>query len=127
MLEGERGEVQSIEGECVALGDDSSSGKQAGGGRTRAHARRPRARPPGKGGDDREEPLVGWAGHLGRQVSPGEVPFSLSFYCFLFSIFCNCFGFIKNARAFSKIMKLFVGIVWNISSSNISVDDYLDI
>ena len=48
----------------VALGVDSSSGKQAGGGRARAWARRPHARPPGKGEDDREEPLVGWAGQL---------------------------------------------------------------
>ena len=27
VLEGERGEVQAVEGKCVALGDDSSSGK----------------------------------------------------------------------------------------------------
>ena len=56
-----RGKVGVIH---VALGADSSSGKQAGGDRTRARARRPRARPPGKGEDDREEPLVGWAGQL---------------------------------------------------------------
>ena len=37
--------------------------------------------------DDREAAVVGWAGHLGRQVSPGEVPLShLSIvFCFLFS------------------------------------------
>ena len=42
VLEGERGEVQAVEGKCVALGDDSSSGKQAGGGRARAGVRWPR-------------------------------------------------------------------------------------
>ena len=74
----------------VALGADSSSGKQAGGGRTRARTRRPRARPPGKGEDDREEPLVGWAGQLQcwagwwRQVSFLSSLFS---ELFLFSIF----------------------------------------
>ena len=60
--------MREVQGEVgpmhVALGADSSSGKQARGGQTRAHARRPSTRPSGKGKDDREEAVVGWAGQL---------------------------------------------------------------
>ena len=68
VLEGERGEVQAVEGKCVALRDDSSSGKQAGGGRTRARARRPRARPPGKGKTTGRSPW--WAGPASYSAGP---------------------------------------------------------
>ena len=71
----------------VVLGADSSSGKQAGGGRTHARTRRPRARPSGKGEDDREEPLVGWAGQL--QCWAGWwAPGKFSLLCFISVLFC---------------------------------------
>ena len=38
--------------------------------------------------EDKGEEEVGWAGHLGRQVSPGEIPslslLSVLYFCFLF-------------------------------------------
>ena len=64
VLEGERGEVEAVEGKCVALGDDSSSGKQAGGGRARAGVRWPRASVLlAEEGED-----TGAPGGLGRQL-----------------------------------------------------------
>ena len=58
-------------------------------------------------------------GLVGYQVS-ARYGFSPLFYfyfsyCFLFSVIV--FGFIKNARAFPKIMQLAVATVWNISNS----------
>ena len=64
VLEGERGEVQAVEGKCVVLGDDSNSGKQAGGGRARAGLRWPRTSVLlAKEGED-----TGAPGGLGRQL-----------------------------------------------------------
>ena len=61
---GARGAVQAVEGECVALGADSSSGKQAGGGRARAGVRWPRASVLlAEEGED-----TGAPGGLGRQL-----------------------------------------------------------
>lgn len=71
----------------------------------RACVRRPRAHPPGKGGRRQGR----GPGGLGRPLGPPGG--SLSFLMFLFSTFCNCFCFIKNARAFSKILKIFVGTI----------------
>ena len=53
--------------------------------------------------------VVGWAATVEGQVSglPGErqvVLLSLSLFYFLFSIFLQMFGFIKNTRTYSKIM-----------------------
>ena len=52
--------------------------------------------------------VVGWAATVEGQVSglPGErqVVLSLSLFYFLFSIFLQIFGFIKNTRTYSKIM-----------------------
>ena len=53
--------------------------------------------------------VVGWAATVEGQVSglPGErqvVLLSLSLFYFLFSIFLQMFGFIKNNRTYSKIM-----------------------
>ena len=55
--------------------------------------------------------MVGWAGHLGRQVSPGEIPslslLSVLYFCFLF---CSVlFWFSKNTKPFYKILKI---IMW---------------
>ena len=61
-----------------------------------------------------------WAGPDGppgkRQVRCFALLFYFYFsYCFLFYVIV--FGFIKNARAFPKIMQLTVATVWNISNS----------
>ena len=53
----------------------------------------------------------------GPQVGAGKSFCSILYFlfCFLFSVIV--FGFIKNARAFPKIMKLLNVTVWNISNS----------
>ena len=76
------------EGECVALGAGSRSG-----GSRRWHGVWPACGEHAlvllsREEDDREAVVVGWAGHLGRQVSPGEIPslslLSVLYFCFLF-------------------------------------------
>ena len=85
----------------VALGVDSSSGKQARGGRTRARARRPRARPPGKGKTTGRSPW--WAGPASYSAGPvggRQVSFLCSvlfLFCFPFiNSFCHCFELQTN-------------------------------
>ena len=62
-----------------------------------------------------------------HSVGPGkwrQVSFcSFYFYCFLFSVIV--FGFNKNARAFPKILKIFVGTVEIIPSSPQLVSELL--
>ena len=78
---GLRGAARDIRGEEEAA-------RQGGGGR-RVAARAGHAPLPTGARRKATEgaAVVGWAGHLGRQVSPGEVPLShLSIvFCFLFS------------------------------------------
>ena len=86
----------------------------------RACVRRPRAHPPGKGGIRQGR----GPGGLDRPLGPPGG--SLSFLMFLFSTFCNCFCFIKNARAFSKILKIFVGTIEIIPNSPQLVSELLE-
>ena len=71
-----------------------------------------------------EEDDRGGLGGLGRPLGPPGG--SLSFLMFLFSTFCNCFCFIKNARAFSKILKIFVGTIEIIPNSPQLVSELLE-
>ena len=95
---GLRGDVQPIQSDAEEAG---------GGGKQEVEARRcarvgTRRSPVGKE-DDRGGGQVGWAGHLGRQVSPGEIPslslLSVLYFCFLFcSVFLlfNSFATVLN-------------------------------
>ena len=79
---------EGVEGRCVAFTAASGKRREAGGGGARARAGQPRALSSWREvGGDWQRP-VRWAS-TERQVSPGEVPLSLSFLlCFLFSVIC---------------------------------------
>ena len=55
---------------------------------------------------------MGWAGHLGRQVSPGEIPslslfVSILFYIFLlFLLYLNYFATVLNFKIIQTMPKL---------------------
>ena len=124
--QGGKGADEGVPGGCRGILSRSGAGRQAGGGSgacVRAAATRssfcPRTKTTGEGSGDGLGRLGGnWAGWWAARVAPGK-SFSVFYfyfsYCFLFSVIV--FGFIKNARAFPKIMQLTVATVWNISSS----------
>ena len=71
---------------------------------------------------------MGWAAQLGRQQVGGQVVLlSLSLFYFLFSIFMQLCGFIKNTKSIPKNMKLLMTTVGIYPTVNISIYDYLGI
>ena len=113
--ESERG-ARGVRGISGASGEK----RQAGGGRG-AWARTAATRLSSywrEVGDDWQRRWAGparWAAYWAVQVS--QVSLSLSLFCFLFSIFLQLCGFIKNTKTFPKILKIVVGSVRIIPSS----------